>query len=110
MRRGALIQIAAVLLGLAVAATAEADARTDFLVRMLGSSSQFRVRVQAALALGAQQADPSCSRRFLRARADNACTSSASPRPKAQAATIQRRTVPRQSRRERQRAPEKSPS
>ena len=31
-----------------------ADARTDFLMRMLATSTQFRVRAQAALALGAQ--------------------------------------------------------
>jgi hypothetical protein len=41
-----------------VASMALADARTDFLMRMLSSSSQFRVRAQAALALGAQSGMP----------------------------------------------------
>lgn len=39
------------------AAPTRADARTDFLMKMLTSSSQFRVRAQAALALGGN-ADP----------------------------------------------------
>ena len=39
------------------ASEVRADSRTDFLVRMLGTSSQFRVRAQAALALGAAE-DP----------------------------------------------------
>ncbi len=38
---------------------ASADARTDFLVRMLGTSAQFRVRAQAALALGGQKPESS---------------------------------------------------
>lgn len=40
-----------------VASVARADSRSDFLVRMLGTSSQFRVRAQAALAL-ATNSDP----------------------------------------------------
>lgn len=35
-----------------------ADSRTDFLVRMLASSDQFRVRTQAALALGSRPPEP----------------------------------------------------
>lgn len=35
-----------------------ADARTEFLMRMLQTSTQFRVRTQAALALGAQEPSP----------------------------------------------------
>ena len=41
------------------ASSAQADARTDFLVRMLSTSAQFRVRAQAALALGQQTPDRS---------------------------------------------------
>lgn len=37
--------------------TAHADSRTDFLIRMLASSDQFRVRTQAALALGSRPAE-----------------------------------------------------
>jgi HEAT repeats len=42
---------------LALATGARADARTEFLVRMLTTSSQFRVRAQAALALAAHGSD-----------------------------------------------------
>lgn len=41
--------LAAMLLG--VAAPAAADARTDYLIKLLGGSDQFRVRVQAAISL-----------------------------------------------------------
>jgi hypothetical protein len=47
-----------VLACLLAASAVLADARTDFLVRMLATSSQFRVRAQAALALGTQVAEP----------------------------------------------------
>jgi hypothetical protein len=40
------------------ASTAHADARSDYLVQLLSGSSQFRVRAQAAISLGAVQADP----------------------------------------------------
>lgn len=43
---------ALVALLLAFASSTLADARTDFLIRMLSTSAQFRVRAQAALALG----------------------------------------------------------
>lgn len=45
------------LFALFVAAGVRADARSEFLVRMLTSSSQFRVRAQAALALAAHGSD-----------------------------------------------------
>ncbi len=45
---------AAVLLCWLLSSVALADARTDFLMRMLSTSTQFRVRAQAALALGSQ--------------------------------------------------------
>lgn len=43
------------------------DSRTDFLVRMLATSSQFRVRAQAALALGASTDDPTVAAALARA-------------------------------------------
>lgn len=42
----------------AVAATALADARTDYLVRALRTSDMFRVRTQAAISLGAVPTEP----------------------------------------------------
>ena len=39
------------------ASSARADARSDYLVQLLNGSSQFRVRAQAAISLGAVQAD-----------------------------------------------------
>ena len=44
---------------LAVAATALADARTDYLVQALRSSPMFRVRAQAAISLGSVRSEPS---------------------------------------------------
>jgi hypothetical protein len=38
--------------------TAQADSRGDFLIRMLSTSDQFRVRTQAALALGTRPPEP----------------------------------------------------
>jgi hypothetical protein len=46
--------VVAVLLCWLLSSVALADARTDFLMRMLSTSTQFRVRAQAALALGSQ--------------------------------------------------------
>lgn len=43
---------------LAVAVTAYADARTDYLVRALRTSSMFRVRTQAAISLGGVETEP----------------------------------------------------
>jgi hypothetical protein len=56
LRRG-YMGIAVVVLCLSFLGAAAADARTDFLIRMLTSSTQFRVRTQAALALGGQEPD-----------------------------------------------------
>ncbi len=52
---------AAVLVCLCAHGVALADARTDFLVKMLATSSQFRVRAQAALALAASPDDDKVS-------------------------------------------------
>lgn len=43
---------------LSVAATALADARTDYLVRALSTSPMFRVRAQAAISLGSVRTEP----------------------------------------------------
>lgn len=43
---------------LVFAATAFADARTDYLIRVLRTSPMFRVRTQAAISLGSVQTDP----------------------------------------------------
>jgi hypothetical protein len=51
------LSVAAVCL--CAAQAARADSRTDFLVRMLLTSSQFRVRAQAALALGSSSPEAS---------------------------------------------------
>lgn len=45
-----------------VASLALADARTDYLMRLLRTSDQFRVRAQAALSLGSAQDDPTVVR------------------------------------------------
>jgi len=52
----------AVALGLLAVAPARADERTDFLIRMLATSDQFRVRAQAALALGTRPNEASVQR------------------------------------------------
>lgn len=55
-----------------------ADARTDFLVRMLRTSDQFRVRAQAALALARVQNDANVTRALVDAlRDDNAAVRAA---------------------------------
>lgn len=46
------------LLALAKPSPVAADARTDFLLRMLTTSDQFRVRTQAAIALGTRPVEP----------------------------------------------------
>lgn len=46
----------------AIVATVEADARTDYLVRALRTSSMFRVRAQAAISLGSVDAEPQVTR------------------------------------------------
>jgi len=50
--------------------TVHADARTDFLVRMLSTSAQFRVRAQAALALGGQAPQANIVRALIAALRD----------------------------------------
>lgn len=60
MARRVLARTFAIVLALCMWAwtpAVQADARTDFLRRMLQTSSQFRVRVQAALALGGFKGD-----------------------------------------------------
>jgi hypothetical protein len=50
--------LGAILIALSFpASTVHADARSDYLVQLLNGSSQFRVRAQAAISLGAMQAD-----------------------------------------------------
>jgi hypothetical protein len=48
-----------------------ADSRTDFLVRMLASSDQFRVRTQAALALGSRAPEPAAVKALVGALKDD---------------------------------------
>lgn len=62
--------LAVVVLCLSLTGVASADARTDFLVRMLASSTQFRVRTQAALALGAQPPAAEITQALAKALAD----------------------------------------
>lgn len=54
---GPLLIALAIGLSLGPAQRAQADARSDYLVQLLTGSSQFRVRAQAAISLGAVQAD-----------------------------------------------------
>lgn len=60
VRKSWLRALATLYLALVVSGpgAAFADPRTDFLVRMLSSSDQFRVRTQAALALGSRPREP----------------------------------------------------
>lgn len=58
---------AAFLMCLCTHGTVHADARTDFLVRMLGTSSQFRVRAQAALALASSPDDSAVAAALVKA-------------------------------------------
>ena len=60
--------VAATWLCLGAAWPAQAgDSRTDFLVRMLATSSQFRVRAQAALALAGTPDDPTVAAALTKA-------------------------------------------
>lgn len=76
MQRGRTwIGIACMAMWLVVAASAftssaSADARTDFLMRMLSTSAQFRVRAQAALALGGQAPEANIVRALITALRD----------------------------------------
>lgn len=51
--------VSVVIVCLSLVGDAHADGRTEFLIRMLSTSSQFRVRAQAALALGGNVGEPS---------------------------------------------------
>lgn len=65
------VVIVALLVVVGHAATAGADARADYLVRLMGSSDQFRVRAQAALALSqAGAGDPRVTEALVRALRD----------------------------------------
>jgi len=65
--------VAAAVAALLFAATSTvlADARSSYLVRLLRTSSQFRVRAQAALSLGGVQSDPSVVRALAEALRDD---------------------------------------
>ncbi len=70
---GAVTRAVVIALSLFVghAATAHADARTDYLVRLMGTSTQFRVRAQAALALApAAPTDGAVTQALVRALRD----------------------------------------
>lgn len=74
VRRAVLGVFAVALLGLALwpaARPAHADSRTEFLTEMLSSSDQFRVRMQAALALGSRPNEPAAVRALVRALRDS---------------------------------------
>lgn len=62
--------VCAVVAVLAIAVTAFADARTDYLVRMLSSAPTFRVRVQAAISLGSVRTEPAVIQALTGALAD----------------------------------------
>jgi len=68
----AALLFSAVLLGVAHVnpSAASADARTDYLVRLLSTSSTFRVRAQAALSLGRIEGDPAVVRALSQALGD----------------------------------------
>lgn len=55
---------------LAVTASAAADARSDYLIRLLKDSSQFRVRAQAAISLGSIRGDPAVVKALSEALGD----------------------------------------
>lgn len=55
---------------LSVPAPVQADSRGDFLIKMLVSSDQFRVRTQAALALGSRPPDPAAVKALASALKD----------------------------------------
>src|SRR5262245_61338209 len=61
LRAGVARRIAAwlgVLCVFAIASSAAADARSDYLIRLLKDSTQFRVRAQAAISLGGVESAP----------------------------------------------------
>jgi hypothetical protein len=64
------VWLALIALGVALPEPVLADARTEFLIRMLASSDQFRVRTQAALALGSRPSEPAAVRALSSALRD----------------------------------------
>lgn len=62
--------VTAIVAMFAVAVTAFADARTDYLVRALRTSDMFRVRAQAAASLGRVQAEPAVIQALTSALSD----------------------------------------
>ncbi|MFT3922552.1 MAG: HEAT repeat domain-containing protein [Myxococcales bacterium] len=69
-RRNFLLVAVLLACGSLFSGVAAADARTDFLIRMLGTSAQFRVRTQAALALGGQQQAAAVTQALSKALSD----------------------------------------
>lgn len=65
------VLVLSVALALGLGPAAQADSRTEFLVRMLDDSGQFRVRMQAALALGARPQEPAAVRALVKALRDS---------------------------------------
>ena len=66
-----IVAVAALIVTLAHTPTVSADARIDYLVRLMGTSTQFRVRAQAALALArAEPEDPSVTAALIRSLRD----------------------------------------
>lgn len=61
----------ALALLLAVASVASADARTDYLVRTLRTSTMFRVRTQAAISLGGVETEPAVVEALAEALSDD---------------------------------------
>jgi hypothetical protein len=65
------VSMLCLLLSMFAPVRVHADTRTDFLVRMLIDSDQFRVRTQAALALGARPSEPQAVRALTEALRDD---------------------------------------
>jgi hypothetical protein len=59
-----------IALGWLVTLPLQADSRGDFLIKMLSSSDQFRVRTQAALALGSRPPEPTAVKALIAALRD----------------------------------------
>ena len=71
MLRALAVSMLCLILSVFAPPGARADSRTDFLVRMLRDSDQFRVRTQAALALGARPNEPEAVRALTQALRDD---------------------------------------
>lgn len=59
-----------IALGTLTPSLTRADSRSDFLIRMLSGSDQFRVRTQAALALGSRAPEPAAVSALIRSLKD----------------------------------------